>query len=116
MVSFNEWLQEVEGFSSRAERLYDDFLEVKDLGKLRRWMEAAYLAGIDKGFKEEGLGVYKKVHSKLVSLYPDKYPDEPFICGRDQRSEPPEHLLVCPAYGSDVIYRYVLQGVAPNKG
>lgn len=64
---------------------------------------------------EERLKVYEKVHAKLASLYPDKYPDEPFICGWDKKGQPPEYILVCPAYGSDVVYKYTLQGVAKPK-
>lgn len=45
VMTFTEWLQEREGFTSRAERLYEDFPEVKDLEKLRRWLKAAYLVG-----------------------------------------------------------------------
>ena len=44
-MTFEEWLKEVEVFSSRAERLYEDFPEVKDLAKLRVWLKAAWKAG-----------------------------------------------------------------------
>jgi len=43
---FYEWLDELEAFSTRSERLYDDFFEVKDLNKLRSWLEAAYMTGV----------------------------------------------------------------------
>jgi len=46
MPGFYEWLNEVENFSFRNERLYEDFPEVKDLGKLRVWLEAAYMTGV----------------------------------------------------------------------
>ena len=49
-MTFDEWLNEIENFSSRSERLYDDFLEVKDLAKLRKWLEAAYDVGREAGY------------------------------------------------------------------
>ena len=49
-MTFNEWLTQREGFSSRAERLYEDFSEVKDLAKLRKWLEAAYNEGQEHGY------------------------------------------------------------------
>lgn len=48
VMNFTEWLQEREGVTSRAERLYEDFPEVKDLEKLRCWLKAAYLVGLDR--------------------------------------------------------------------
>lgn len=48
-MTFDEWLGEIENFSSRSERLYEDFLEVKDLAKLRMWLEAAYKIGYTTG-------------------------------------------------------------------
>lgn len=46
---FYEWLNEVENFSTRAERLYEDFPEVKNLKRLREWMEAAFTVGYRLG-------------------------------------------------------------------
>ena len=51
-MTFTEWLQKREGFTSRAERLCEDFPEVKDLEKLRLWLKAAYLVGLDRGFEQ----------------------------------------------------------------
>lgn len=42
---FCEWFDGIESYSSRAERLYEDFFEVKNLKLLRAWMEAAFNAG-----------------------------------------------------------------------
>ena len=45
----NEWLDELEGFSLRRKRLYQDFPEVEDKDKLLMWLEAAYNAGFEDG-------------------------------------------------------------------
>ena len=45
----NEWLDEIEVFSLRRERLYEDFPEVKDKEKLLKWLEAAYNVGYEDG-------------------------------------------------------------------
>ena len=42
---FCEWFDGIESYSSRAERLYEDFPDVKNLKLLRAWMEAAFNAG-----------------------------------------------------------------------
>ena len=44
-----EWLNEIEVFSLRRERLYEDFPEVKDKEKLLKWLEAAYNVGFEDG-------------------------------------------------------------------
>jgi len=44
-MNFESWLKERKDKVSRAEILYDDFQEVKDLGKLRKWLSEAYNAG-----------------------------------------------------------------------
>ena len=44
-MEFKEWLDEMEGYGSRFERLLDEFEEVKDVQKLLRWLEAAYQVG-----------------------------------------------------------------------
>jgi hypothetical protein len=46
---FYDWLNELENFSTRAERLYEDFPEVKNLKLLRGWMEAAFTIGYRLG-------------------------------------------------------------------
>lgn len=50
---FSGWLNEIEVFSTRSERLYEDFLEVKRLSKLRMWLHAAYRAGYNKAIDDE---------------------------------------------------------------
>ena len=48
----NEWLDEIEAFSLRRERLYEDFPEVEDKEKLLKWLEAAYNVGYEDGLKK----------------------------------------------------------------
>ena len=45
MSNFNNWLAEQEGFSSRFERLLEDFPEVKNVKLLKQWLEVAYESG-----------------------------------------------------------------------
>jgi hypothetical protein len=45
---FEDWFFEMEGVGSRSERCYDDYDTLKTIepfANLRRWMEAAFLAG-----------------------------------------------------------------------
>ena len=43
--TLSEWLDETENYSTRFDRLLDEFEEVKDVQKLLRWLEAAYEVG-----------------------------------------------------------------------
>jgi hypothetical protein len=52
-MTFDEWLDEIEVFASRLERLYGDFPEVEDREKLLKWLEAAYNVGYDRAKEEE---------------------------------------------------------------
>ena len=58
MKNFTKWLNELEGFSLRKERLYDDLVanskilpEEKDIqwNRLIVWLEAAYKVGYEAG-------------------------------------------------------------------
>lgn len=51
-MTFDEWLDEIEIFASRLERLYGDFPEVDDKEKLLKWLEAAYKVGNEAGYNE----------------------------------------------------------------
>lgn len=44
-MTFSQWLDEIEVFSMRRERLYYDFSQLKNLDGLYKWLEAAYAAG-----------------------------------------------------------------------
>ena len=48
-MTFNEWLNEIEGFGLRAERIHDDLIKNEDASWLdvKQWLEAAYEAGYD---------------------------------------------------------------------
>lgn len=53
-MTFQEWLNENEGFSLRTERIYDDLVQKpKELidfdnwKQIKIWLEAAYNAGIE---------------------------------------------------------------------
>lgn len=46
--TFESWFHELEGFSTRSERCYDDYESHKHTGplkNLRKWLEAAFYAG-----------------------------------------------------------------------
>lgn len=44
-MTFEDWLKERKEMVARVEMIYDDFPEVKDLGKLRKLLRKAYNAG-----------------------------------------------------------------------
>ena len=46
---FDQYLNEVENFSTRGERLYDHFshLSTKDMNDIIRWMRGAFEAGLE---------------------------------------------------------------------
>lgn len=54
-MTFDEWLSEVEVYSSRHERLYADFenLSNEDIKTLMKWLEAAYNVGYEEGGNHE---------------------------------------------------------------
>ena len=53
-MTFNEWLEEIECFSMREERLQCTFshLDKLDWKELMEWLEAAYRVGYQHGRKE----------------------------------------------------------------
>jgi hypothetical protein len=46
-MTFNEWLNEIEGFGLRRERIHDDLVINRDIEwrDVKEWLEAAYDAG-----------------------------------------------------------------------
>ena len=56
-MTFEEWLNESEGFSLRMERAYDDLVKdpkdtVDNWKQIKVWLEAAYNAGVDTGYAD----------------------------------------------------------------
>jgi hypothetical protein len=50
-MTFNEWLNEIEGFGLRVERIHDDLVVNRDIEwrDVKEWLEAAYDAGCSHG-------------------------------------------------------------------
>ena len=50
-MTFNEWLNEIEGFGLRVERIRDDLVINRDIAwhNVKEWLEAAYDAGREQG-------------------------------------------------------------------
>ena len=53
--TFDEWLNESEGFSLRMERIYDDLVKnpkdpVDNWKQIKEWLQAAYDEGFDNGY------------------------------------------------------------------
>lgn len=48
-MTFNEWLNEIEGFGLRVERIHDDLVVNEEVrwADIKQWLEAAYNAGYD---------------------------------------------------------------------
>jgi hypothetical protein len=57
-MTFNDWLQEVEGYITRFERLQATFdhMDYHDWYALTEWLEAAYRVGYQEG-RNENQGV-----------------------------------------------------------
>ena len=53
-MKFEEWLYEVEAFSTRIERMFDE-IDPKDgkSGRVIRWLNAAYEVGLEEGKKND---------------------------------------------------------------
>ena len=56
-MTFDQWLNEIEGFSLRMERAYDDLVKnpkdpVDNWNQIKEWLKAAYEAGYDEGFHQ----------------------------------------------------------------
>jgi hypothetical protein len=54
-MTFNEWLNESEGFSLRMERIYDNLVRspkdpVDNWIQIKDWLEAAYEVGYSQGY------------------------------------------------------------------
>lgn len=52
-ANFNEWLNEIEGFGLRLERLYEDLNDYQgdNIEIVLKWLEAAYNVGYEDGRK-----------------------------------------------------------------
>ena len=53
--TFDEWLNETEGFSLRMERIYGDLVKnpkdtVDNWQQIKEWLRAAYHEGFDNGY------------------------------------------------------------------
>jgi len=67
--TFDEWLNETEGFSLRMERIYDDLVvnpkdSVDNWQQIKVWLQAAYDKGIDNGYSdgyEDGYEIGKEI-------------------------------------------------------
>lgn len=56
-MTFDQWLNELEGFSLRMERAYDDLVKdpkdpVDNWNEIKKWLKAAYEVGYDEGFHQ----------------------------------------------------------------
>lgn len=51
-MTFDEWLDEIEVFGSRLERLYEDLNDYQgdNIEIVLKWLEAAYKVGYEAGF------------------------------------------------------------------
>lgn len=56
-MTFNEWFDEIELFSTRNERFFNDLDHHKEgvkgsYGRMVSWLEAAYQVGLEQGKKQ----------------------------------------------------------------
>lgn len=119
-MTFDEWLDEIEGFSLRRERLYDDLEGFKNGDSqthVMNWLRAAYDVGAEHSnatwqeivrnentITQKYKDGYDAAMRILKSTYPDKFPDAYFISGEGGKKDEnglPKQIYVCPAYGVD---------------
>lgn len=63
---------------------------------------------------EKWKNAYHAAMRIVKSTYPDKFPDNYFICGElgeKDVNNMPQKIMVCPAYGVDFSYVYEYTGV-----
>jgi hypothetical protein len=115
-MTFNEWLQEIEVFSARYERLLSDldFKAIKS-GKideeqfqnaLLAWLRASYEVGQkDKADRveklEKALELYEREHNRFKHAYPEITGAYYLTGGHGERdnNKLPQYVQICPAYG-----------------
>jgi hypothetical protein len=53
-MSFDDWYNEIEVYSLRCERFYDQFRDIRgsQLIDIEKWLRAAYEAGYEQGKSE----------------------------------------------------------------
>lgn len=56
-MTFDQWLNEIEGFSLRMERAYDDLVKnpkdpVDNWLQIKDWLKAAYEEGYSEGYNQ----------------------------------------------------------------
>lgn len=52
MTEFDDWFDELEGYSYRSERFYDDFdfaAKTKNYDLMKQWLRTAYQMGYNEG-------------------------------------------------------------------
>jgi hypothetical protein len=109
MTTFDEWLDEIENFSMRRERLYETLLDYQgdNIEIVIEWLKAAYEVGAEHAQTyKDGYDAAMRI---VKSTYPDKFPDAYFICGEGGEKDDmglPEKIMVCPAYGLDGFAMY----------
>lgn len=60
-MKFNEWLDEMESFSSRWHRLLEEYeLDMLTIGRTKEWLEAAYNKGFQDGYNSPTLNPDKE--------------------------------------------------------
>lgn len=103
-MTFDEWLDEIENFSTRRERLCETLLDYQgdNIEIVIEWLKAAYEVGAEHAQKyKDGYDAAMRI---VKSTYPDKFPDAYFISGEGGKKDEnglPEQIHVCPAYGVD---------------
>lgn len=115
-MTFNEWLQEIEVFSARYERLLSDLdFDTISAGKLNKeafhdallaWLRASYEVGQeDRANKieklEKALEIYERERSRFKHSHPEITGDYFLTGGHGERdsNELPQYVHICPAYG-----------------
>lgn len=68
MSSFDNWLNEIENYGLRLERLYAEFPDQPDMSRLIEWLRAAYHAGEDSRYADTVPGETPEQRSERILL------------------------------------------------
>lgn len=93
--TLSDFLDEIENFSSREERILDG---VEDVAKAKELMQIVW------DVQQEKVELYRRLVKNLLP----KLNGEFFICGHSPKGSDnlPDYISVCPAYGADFSVTY----------
>lgn len=66
-MNFNKWFNELEVFSTRGERFYENFADAEDIHE--KWLKAAFKAGRESMYVEQDLLLQEELEGMMNVVY-----------------------------------------------